>query len=186
MPITKYCDRRLPEPAAAGALPPGLPGGAARPHEGDHPPRSEAVERAGGPLRRRAGPQGHRLRRGQGDRAEADRADDVHAGRPARRHAAVHEPRAGRVQRSGHRHPQRHLFPGRAPVRTLDRLDAVRAEGLGRGRVRRDPADHSRGRAAEAEPAALDDGGAGEASPPTAGRSRPSWAGWSRATSTGS
>ena len=87
-------------PRAAGAVPPGLPRGAARPPEGDHPPRPQAVERAGGPLRRRAGPQGHRLRRGQGDRAEADRADDAHAVRPARRHARVHEPRAGGVQRA--------------------------------------------------------------------------------------
>ena len=69
--------RAQPDPArAAGAVHPGLPGGAARAPEGDHPPRPEAVERPGGPLRRRAGAQGHRLRRGQGDRAAADRADD--------------------------------------------------------------------------------------------------------------
>ena len=65
-------------PRAAGAVHPGLPGGAARPPEGDHPPRPEAVQRPGRPVRRQAGAQGHRLRRGQGDRAEADRGDAVH------------------------------------------------------------------------------------------------------------
>ena len=42
------------------------------------------------------------------------------------RHAAVHEPGAGRALGSGHRHPQRHLQPGRAAVRAADRHDAVR------------------------------------------------------------
>ena len=67
--------RRAPAdaPRATGAVHPGLPGRAARPPEGDHPPRPQAVQRPGRPLRRRAGAQGHRLRRGQGDRAEADR-----------------------------------------------------------------------------------------------------------------
>ena len=35
------------DPRAAGAVRPGLPGGAARPPEGDHPPRPEALERPG-------------------------------------------------------------------------------------------------------------------------------------------
>ena len=47
--------------------------------------------------------------------------------RPARRHAGVHEPRAGGAQRPRHRHPQRHLLAGRAPLRAADRHDAVRA-----------------------------------------------------------
>ena len=47
--------------------------------------------------RRQAGAQGHRLRRGQGDRPAPDRADDVHAARHDHRHARVHEPRAGRA-----------------------------------------------------------------------------------------
>ena len=45
---------------------------------------------------------------------------------PVRRHAAVHEPRAGRPLGHGHRHPQRHLQPGRAALRAADRHDAVR------------------------------------------------------------
>ena len=74
IPITRYCDERTAhDPRAAGAVHPGLPGGAARASEGDHPPRHQAVERAGGPLRREARAQGHRLRRRQGDRAEAHR-----------------------------------------------------------------------------------------------------------------
>ena len=36
---------------------------------------------------------------------------------PVRRHAAVHEPGAGRAVGHGHRHPQRHLQPGRAALR---------------------------------------------------------------------
>ena len=97
VPITQYCDENRLTPArAAGAVHPGLPGGAARPPEGDHPPRPQAVERPGRPLRRRAGAQGDRLRRGQGDRAEADRGDAVHRVRRGRRHAGVHEPGAGR------------------------------------------------------------------------------------------
>ena len=74
VPITEFCDQvRLPIPGAAGALHDGLPGGAARPSEGDHPSGSQAVERPGDAPRRRAGPQGHRLRRGQGDRAGSSR-----------------------------------------------------------------------------------------------------------------
>ena len=72
--------RRAPAhaPRAAGAVHPGLPGGAARPPEGDHPPRPQALQRPGRPLRRQAGAQGDRLRRGQGDRPAADRGDALH------------------------------------------------------------------------------------------------------------
>ena len=48
VPITEYCDERPAHaPRAAGAVHPGLPGDPARPPEGDHPPRHQAVERAG-------------------------------------------------------------------------------------------------------------------------------------------
>ena len=57
------------DPRAAGAVRRRLPGGAARPSERHHPPRPQALERAGGRIRRQARPQGHRLRRRQGDRA---------------------------------------------------------------------------------------------------------------------
>ena len=71
--------RQPPDPAAAaGAVRAGLPGDPARAPEGDHPPRHQALQRPGHALRRPAGAQGDRLRRGQGDRAAADRADAVH------------------------------------------------------------------------------------------------------------
>ena len=41
-----------------------------------------------------------------------------------RRHAAVHGPGAGRLQRARRRYPRRHLRPGRDPLRAADRLDA--------------------------------------------------------------
>ena len=45
-PITEFCDQNhLTPAAAAGAVRPGLPGGAARPPEGDHPPRPQALQR---------------------------------------------------------------------------------------------------------------------------------------------
>ena len=56
------------DPRAAGAVRAGLPGGAARPPEGDHPPRPQADEHPGHAARRRAGAEGDRLRRRQGDR----------------------------------------------------------------------------------------------------------------------
>ena len=89
----------------------------ARPPEGDHPPRHQAVQRAGDDVRRQAGAQGDRLRRGQGDRAAADRADDVHPVRRPGRHLRVHEPRAGGDERLRRGHAQRHLLAGRAALR---------------------------------------------------------------------
>ena len=69
VPITKYCDEKhLPLRERLELFVPGLPGGAARPSEGHHPPRHQADERAGGRVRRPAGAQGDRLRRGQGHR----------------------------------------------------------------------------------------------------------------------
>ncbi len=72
-----------------------------------------------------AGPQDDRLRCRQGDQPDADREDDVHAARPDRRHAGVHESRAGGAESAGHRYAQRHLFAGRRAVRIADRRDAV-------------------------------------------------------------
>ena len=72
-----------------------------------------------------AGSQDHRLRCGQGDQPDADRKDDVHAARPGRGHAGVHEPRAGRAESAGHRHAQRHLFAGRRALRVAHGRNAV-------------------------------------------------------------
>ena len=95
--------------------------------------------------------QGDRLRHRQGDGPGAHREDALHRVRPARRHAAVHEPRAGGDVGAGRRYPQRHLLPGRAPVRALDRDDALRPGDAPQGGARRDAADHPRGGAAEAQ-----------------------------------
>ena len=79
IPITEYCDHeRLPIPERLELFVLGLPGGAARPSEGDHPPRPEALEHPGDTARRRAGAQDHRLRHRQGGRAVADGQDAVH------------------------------------------------------------------------------------------------------------
>ena len=50
----------------------------------------------------------------------------LHGLRPDDRHAALHEPRAGRDERPRRRYPQRRLFAGRAALRTADRQHAVR------------------------------------------------------------
>ena len=152
VPITRYCDEHHLTPRrAAGAVRPGLPGGPARASEGHHPPRSEAVQRAGRPVRRQAGAEGHRLRRGQGGRAAADRQDPGHRLRRHRRHAGIHVAGAGGDQPARHRHAQRHLLAGRAPVRTADRQPAVQPQGPGKGRHAGDAAGDPRAGAAEAE-----------------------------------
>ena len=69
IPITEYCDQnKLPIRERLELFVAGLPGGPARPSEGDHPPRPQAVQRPGHAARRQAGAEGDRLRRGQGDR----------------------------------------------------------------------------------------------------------------------
>ena len=118
VPITQFCDDDTSRPASGWSCSCRLPGHPARPSEGDHPPRHQAVQRPGDDVRRQAGAQGDRLRRGQGDRATADRTDDVHAVRGPGRHVRVHEPRAGGDERLRRGHAQRHLLAGRAALRT--------------------------------------------------------------------
>ena len=67
VPMTEYCDEGQLTPRAAGAVCAGMQGDPACSPEGDHPPRRQAVERAGHHRRRSADAQGDRLRRGQGD-----------------------------------------------------------------------------------------------------------------------
>ena len=70
VPITQYCDDIHLTPRERLEL--FVPVCQAIQHaapEGDHPPRHQAVERDDHALRRQAGPQGDRLRRGQGDGA---------------------------------------------------------------------------------------------------------------------
>ena len=95
LPLTKFCDEaKLGIRERLELFVADLPGGAARPSEGHRPPRPQAVEHPGDDHRRQAGAQGHRLRRGQGDRRAADRRVAVHAVRGGGRHAGVHVARS--------------------------------------------------------------------------------------------
>ena len=87
----------------------------------DLKPSNVLVSTHDGPaVRRRSSTSGSPRRR-----APADRQDAVHRAPAAARHAALHEPRAGRGQRR-HRHPHRHLLAGRDPLRAADRDHAGR------------------------------------------------------------
>ena len=71
VPITEYCDARnrlTPEGSGWNCSCPVCQADPARAPEGGDPPRPQAVQRPGGPVRRQAGAQGDRLRGGQGDR----------------------------------------------------------------------------------------------------------------------
>ena len=80
-------DHRLDTRARLESVPGRVPGRAARASEGDHPSRSEAVERAGARGRRRAGAEDHRLRHRQGHRRAAT-TPAVDRGGPRHGHAA--------------------------------------------------------------------------------------------------
>ena len=79
--VERRADHRVLRPqAASGPGPAGvvrlrLPGGAARPPEGDHPPRPEAQQCDGHRGGRPAHAQGHRLRGRQGDGIQAHRPE---------------------------------------------------------------------------------------------------------------
>ena len=154
--VERRADHRVLRPASAlGPGPAGvvrrrLPGGATRPPEGDHPPRPEARQRAGHRGRRPAHPQGHRLRRRQGDRIQAHRPEPGRH-RGDRRHADVHVAGAGRPVVDGHRHPDRRLRAGRDPLRAAGRLAADRREAVQAGGDPGDAADGAGGRPAQAE-----------------------------------
>ena len=67
-PITEYCDKNnLSVTQRLELFIAGLPGRPARPPEGDHPPRHQAIEHPGQHRRRPAARQGDRLRHRQGD-----------------------------------------------------------------------------------------------------------------------
>ena len=76
LPITEYCDReRLATRDRLKLFVTGLRRGPARPPEGNHPPRPEAVEHPGRRGSTVRPSQGHRLRRRQGDRPDAHGRD---------------------------------------------------------------------------------------------------------------
>ena len=128
-----------------------LPRHPARPPEGRDPPGPQTGQHPRPRAGRQTRAEGHRLRRREGDRPPPDGAHAVHRAGPDRRHAGVHEPRAGGVDRPGHRHADRRVRARRDPVRALHRRPAVRPREPAQGGVPRDPAPHPRGRTAEAE-----------------------------------
>ena len=115
--ITDYCDQNnLSTRERLDLFNPGLSCDPACPPEGHHPSRHQAVERPVDVARRRAGAEGDRFRHRQGHRPEADRPDGLHPIRCVHRHAGLHEPGAGGVERAGHRHAVGHLQPGGVAV----------------------------------------------------------------------
>ena len=154
MPITEYCDDRKLTPRQRLEL--FVPVCQAIQHahqKGDHPPRHQAVERAGRAVRRQAGAEGDRLRRGEGDRPAADRQDARH--RLRRRWSARRStcrPEQADAQQPGHRHAQRRLLARRAAVRTArPAATPFDRKALEQGGAAGDAADRPRGGAAAAE-----------------------------------
>ena len=74
LPLTKFCDEAKLTPKERLELFVPICQAVQHAHQkGNRPPRSEAGQHPGHAHRRQADPQGHRLRRGQGDRRQADR-----------------------------------------------------------------------------------------------------------------
>ncbi len=137
--------------ATAGAVHPGLPGDPARAPEGHHPPRHQADQRAGRPLRRPPGAEGDRLRRGQSTGLQLTDASLVTGFGANRRHSGVHVARAGPTQPTRHRHPHPTCTPSAScstncsPARRPSTANASAKAAV------RSLANHSRGRTAAAE-----------------------------------
>ena len=115
------------DPRAAGAVRPGLPGRAARPPEGDHPPRPQALEHPGD--------RASTACRCPRSSTSASPRPPARASPRRRSSPASHQlvgtplymsPEQAELARPGRRHPQRHLLAGRAALRAADRHDAVR------------------------------------------------------------
>ena len=129
VPITEHCDRHRLTDARAPELFVQVCDGVQHAHQKaiihrDLKPSNVLVSIQDG----KRGAEDHRLRRGQGDGAAADRADAAHRAGRADRHAGVHEPGAGGADGPGRRHADRRLLAGR---------DALRAAGRERCRSTR-------------------------------------------------
>ena len=140
---------------AAGTVRPNLPSHPACSSEGHHPPGHQTRQRAGHAVRRQAGRQGHRLRIGQGSAGyhAAHQPHAVHAVRPGRRYAGLHEPRAGRDEHAGCRHADRRVFAGRDAVRAANRQHSFGKRNGAAAGLRQAPAVDSRGRTTPAQSA---------------------------------
>ena len=153
IPVTQYCDEQhLTAQRAAGAVHPHLPGRAAR-----TPERASSTATSSPPTfwsRSTTAGRCPRSSTSAWPRPPARRLTEKTMFtrlRPDRRHAGVHESRAGPAEPTGHRHAQRRLFAGRRAVRAADRRHAVRQAAAALGGLRRDAADHPRGRTAQAQ-----------------------------------
>ena len=136
IPITEYCDReRLLDPRPARPLRPGLPGRAARPSEGDHPPRSEALEcpdHASSMVSPVPKVIDFGIAKATGQQLTEKTLFTGLAqfiGTPL-----YMSPEQADVIGTGRRHAQRHLQPRCAALRAPDRHDAVRCRHVPRGR----------------------------------------------------
>ncbi len=150
MPITRVLRRGGAEHArAAGAFLRRLFGDQSRAPEGRDSPRHQAVERHGHAPWRQGGGEGDRLWHRQGHAGAAHRPHGLYTVPADGRHARLHEPRAGRDERAGRGHAERHLRARRAALRIARRPAALRRPVARRGGLRRNAAHHPRGRAGE-------------------------------------
>ena len=125
VPLTDYCDqKRLTVKDRLELFVSVCQAVQHAPPEGDHPPRPEAGERAGDRGGRPPDAQGHRLRRGEGDRAEPD-GHELCRHRGDRGHSHIHVARASRPVVDGHRHADRRVCPRGHALRTADRFAAA-------------------------------------------------------------
>ena len=131
-------------PRAARAVPEDLRRRATRPPEGDHPSRSQAVERAGDASGRAADTEDRRLRTRQGHLAASDRRDHAHDDRRLVGTLEYMSPEQARAHRPRYRHPQRHLLARRAPLQPAGGHRALRQGGAAESAPRRASPDHPR------------------------------------------
>ena len=123
LPLTRFCDEaKLGVREPAGTVRAGLPGRAARPPEGHHPPRPQAVEHPGRRLiDGKPVPKVIDFGVAKATGRQAHGRGAVHAVRGRHRHAGVHGAGAGGLSGRRHRHAGGHLFAGRDPVRAAHR-----------------------------------------------------------------